>query len=93
MGEIGIHHHRIGGYMLPPGLEANGALASKGDAIDRGVKAELHPQALRHAGHRLRHPAQAAANMENAMLIFQKTENGEQRRAFERAHAQIFGLK
>ena len=93
MGEIAIHHHGVRRVAGAADLDANGAAAFKGDGIDRRGELDFDAQALGNACHRSRDLAAATARVEHPVLVFEEAQDGEQRRAAERAHAQVFGLE
>ena len=93
LGEVGVYHHGIGAVFADGGAGADRAPTLEDDLLDRRAGLDLHAHLGRHPRHGAHHRTAAALRMKHAVLVFHEGQDGEEARAAERRHAQVFALE
>ncbi len=92
-GEVCVDDDGVGFEGAGCGLDAGGLAAFDEHALDGLVEEDLHAQLFRDASHGAGDCAAAADRVEDAVLVFQEGEDGEEAGAAEGRHAEVLGLK
>ena len=93
MGEVGVDDHRIGRVVRAADGQPGGLLARRRRCARPRLEADLDAEPLATRAMASETRAAAALDVPDAVLVFQEAEDGEQARAAERRHPQVFGLE
>ena len=93
IGEVGVDDDGVGHEGAIAGTDTARFTLVDQKLFHRLIEQNFHAHLAAQARHGGGNRAASAGGMEDAVLVLEERENGKQRGAAKRAHAQVFGLK